>query len=421
MLWPRLKVFLIAFSALSISSSAVAGGAKNKQASSSAFAQDMDYQTYLDFFEEVYGTMEQNYYIPIKRASYDKFIEKFNDKIYSQVKSEGKSSDYVKWRSAAYLIDYLKSSEDIFSAFYPPKPAKEYEQTALGKEISLGIEGQLIKEGFAVIRVEPRSDSYVKGLRPKDIILAIDGTDVVTLAEDEIKKRLIPLENAKVVLKFLAATDQTEQTIEVISQEFFEQTVFLAPVDIPGIFCFELRKFNRKTSEDMFNFLSFIKQHGPIRGLILDLRGNPGGPPLAAREISAFFLTPNQEFAYFQKRNEPKAVLDVPQIPDQYRYSGPIVILTNKESGSASELFSGVMQKEKRAVIMGTNTAGQVLLKSMFHFKDESMVLLVTGRGYFPDGSVFSFNGVRPDKQLDLDKAELVRVAALFLASQKKN
>ena len=407
------------FFALGLCSPAMAGGAKHKHTSSSAVTQDMDYQTYLDFFEEIYATMDKNYYLPVTRTSYDKFIEKFNAKIYDQVKGEGKSSQYIKWRSAAYLIDYLKSPEDIFSAFYPPKPAKEYEQKALGKEISLGIEGQLTALGFLVVRVEPRSDSYIKGLRPKDIILTVDGVDVRSLKEEDINKRLTPLENAKVALKFLSAAEKSEITIEVVSQEFFEQTVFLAPVDIPGIFCLELRKFNQKTSEDMFNYLSFIRQHGSIRGLILDLRGNPGGPPLAAREISAFFLTPNEEFAYFQKRNEPKAVLDVPRIPEQYRYSGPIVILTNKESGSASELFSGVMQKQKRALIMGTNTAGKVFLKSMFNFKDESMALLVTGRGYFPDGSVFSFNGVRPDKFLDVDKNELVRAAALYLASQK--
>ena len=113
-------------------------------------------------------------------------------------------------------------------------------------------------------------------------------------------------------------------------------------------------------------------------------------------------------------------MLYVPQIPDRFHYKGDVMILVDQKSGSAAELFAGILQGKKRAKIMGTHTAGQVLLKSMFYFKDESMVLLVTGRGYFPDGSVFSFDGVRPDKFLDVEKTELVRAASLYLASQSK-
>ncbi len=266
--------------------------------------------------------------------------------------------------------------------------------------------------------VEPRSDSYIKGLRPKDIIQKIDDISVIIFNEDQIKKKLTPLEGAKVILDFFDESG-TEKKIEVISQEFFEQTVFMEPVDVPGIHCLEIRKFNQKTSEDMFNYLNFIKTQEKDLGLILDLRGNPGGPPLAAREISSFFLPPGEDFAYFQKRGQPKSLLNVPAIPSKYHYQNPIVILVNKDSGSASELFSGVMQKRKRSFLMGTNTAGKVFLKSMFYFDDESMVLLVTARGYYPDGSVFSFDGVVPDQVVKVsEKNELIHLAAEYLIAQ---
>ena len=171
----------------------------------------------------------------------------------------------------------------------------------------------------------------------------------------------------------------------------------------------------------MFVYLSWIEKQSDNKGLILDLRGNPGGPPLAAREISSFFLTPGEDFAYFEGKNLPKALLDVPQIFEQYHYNGPIVILVNKESGSASELFSGAMQSRGRAALMGTNTAGKVLLKSMFNFDDQSMLLLVTAAGHFPDGRVFSFDGLSPDRKVDDKKADLVNLAALYLSSLKKS
>jgi len=150
--------------------------------------------------------------------------------------------------------------------------------------------------------------------------------------------------------------------------------------------------------------------------LILDLRGNPGGPPLAAREIASFFLPGGGEFAYFQKRDQPKASLDVPVIPDQYKYDGPMAILVDEGSGSSAELFSGILQRRHRAVLLGKNTAGQVFLKSMFPFEDESMLLLVTARGHHPDGAVFSFSGLTPDRLVEEgESVDLIQTASIYL------
>ncbi len=379
-------------------------------------AEDPEHQPYLDFFQEVYDTMKENYYLPPSEETYRAFLDKFKTKIYPELKAENKSDDYIRWRSAAYLVEDMRSEEDIFSAFYPPKPAREYEQVALGKRVDLGISGQLIGNGFVVTNVEPRSDAYVEGLRPRDVILAIDEAGVATLTQEAIEERLNPLEGTTVALTFLAIQEEQQKTIEVVSEEYFKQTVFMCPVEVPGVYCLKIERFNRKTSEDLLNYLVFIRKKNDDIGLVLDLRDNPGGPPLAAREISAFFLTPNEEFAYFQRRGHPKASLDVPEIPEVFHYQKPIVILVNEKSGSASELFSGVMQRKERAYVMGVNTAGQVMLKSMFNFDDESMLLLVTARGHFPDGGTFSFDGLEPDRTVK-DDGELIRVAAEYLVS----
>jgi len=366
------------------------------------------YQGYIDFFEEVYKTLDKNYYQAVNRESFDKFIEKFNSKIYSQLKSENKSNDYIRWRSASFLVKHLKTEEDIFSEFYPPEPAKEYQASALGVRRDLGIEGKLADEGYKVVKIEPRSDAYQKGLRLNDVITKIDQSVLKDLTEEKIKELLSPLADSTVKLSYMSADQAVEKEIEVVSKEFFQQMIFIKDTAVAHIYCLELKHFNQKTSEDMFRFLQYFKSLGSVKGLILDLRGNPGGPPLAAREIASFFLPAGEEFAYFQKKGQPKSMLDVPAIPQEYHYDGPMVILIDEKSGSSSELFSGVLQKRKRAVLMGQNSAGQVMLKSMFHFDDGSMVLLVTARGHHPDGSTFSFKGVvperyvRPEEHLDL-------------------
>ena len=116
-------------------------------------------------------------------------------------------------------------------------------------------------------------------------------------------------------------------------------------------------------------------------------------------------------------KNRPKSSLDVPEIPEEYRYKGDIVILVDNKSGSASELFSGILQGRDRAVVMGVNTAGQVFLKRMFYLEDQSMLLLVTARGHHPDGTVFSFDGVEPNEKIEDMDIDLIKYAAEYLVS----
>ncbi|MBF0484301.1 MAG: hypothetical protein HQL25_06305 [Candidatus Omnitrophica bacterium] len=360
---------------------------------------DQVYQSYLDYFEQVYKYMDENYYHAVSREAYNDFVQKFNTKIYAQFKDTGKSVDFIKWRSAALLVDHLKTQEDVFSALYPPKPAEEFVKSATGKRNDLGIEGHKIAEGYSVDKVEPRSDSYVKGLRPQDLILAFNSQNVGDLDDVKIKDFLNPLENAEVAIDYLAAVDKHKKQIKVKSQEYIKQTVFAFDTGVPNVYGIKLETFNRMTSEDMLRYMEFFRQQGSIEGLILDLRNNPGGPPLAAREISAFFLPGGDQFAYFHKKGLEEAKLDVPVIPEQFKYHGPMVIWVNKDSGSASELFSGILQRKGRAILMGSNSAGQVMLKSMFDMDDKAMLLLITSRGYHSDGTPFSFGGLIPDQR----------------------
>lgn len=392
--------------------------------SSQAVSADDLYKEYLAFFREVFDIMRDNYYVDIDEDDYQRFLKAFDQKIYSQVSGAGKSSDFVRWRSAAFLVDFLKEQDDVFSAFYPPKPAKEYEETALGKRIDLGIEGESLDIGYRITFVEPRSNSYKSGLRENDLLVKIDGQEVAPLSTGEVETLLRPLADSVVELAYLNGQTKQSGSVKVKSEEYFKQAVFNVPIPVPKIYCLRIDRFNRKTFEDVFRFLTFYRQQGPIEGLIIDLRGNPGGPPLAAREMSSIFLPAGDEFAYFQKKNQPKAELDVPVLPEEHKYDGPIAILIDDESGSASELFSGVMQRRQRAVLMGENSAGQVFLKSMFPLDDESMLLLVTARGHHPDGEVFSFEGLIPDRYIDEgEKEDILKYAATYImyVNQSKN
>jgi carboxyl-terminal processing protease len=407
--WRLILMFAVC---LSLSAPALA---KKKESPPKSKSEQETYQSYLDYFEKVYKTMDENYYQPVSREAFNAFLDDFKTKINEQVKAEKKSDDYVRWRSASFLVKRLKSSEDIFSELYPPEPAKEYKASALGTRKDLGIEGEKVAEGFKVTKIEPRVDAYEKGLRVDDVITKMDEAVLKDLPIEKINELLSPLIDTKVKMTYLAQGKEEKQ-IEVVSKEYFKQQVFLKPTKIPYIYSLELQHFNEKTAEDMLHYLQYMKKIGPIMGLIIDLRGNPGGPPLAAREISSFFLPAGEEFAYFQKKGEPKAILDVPQIPEKFHYTGPMVILIDKGSGSSSELFSGVLQKRGRAILMGQNSAGQVMLKSMFPLDDGSMVLLITARGHHPDGETFSFQGLQPERLVKPEEnIDLIDYASKYL------
>ena len=235
-----------------------------------------------------------------------------------------------------------------------------------------------------------------------------------------IVNKLTPLVNTKVKLSYLSNETKAQKIIEVVSKEYFKQTVFLHPVPVNGVFCLEVNHFDQMTGPDMDRYLQLINAQNP-KGLVLDFRGNPGGPPLAAEQISGFFLKGGDEFAYFQERNAPKADLDVPDFGARNQFAGPIVILVDADTGSAAELFTGIMQFRGRAVVLGVNTAGQILLKSMFPMGDGSMVALVKARGYYPDGHVFGFDGITPDKTIsDAPKDGLINLAAAYIAMKTK-
>lgn len=380
------------------------------------------HDAYLAYFEEVYKTMDTNYYFDVRRSDFDRFLKVFEDKIYKNLLLEGKSSDYVRWRSAAYLVDYLKQPDDIFSRFWPPKPAEKFVQEVYGEKIDLGIEGHLVEPGFQVDFVEPRSDAFELGLRENDLILRLDEREVVKLGEAKVKELLVPLKGAKVKIDYLNAAERRPHEITPESKEYYKQTVFLKPTGVQDVYCLEIQKFNRQTNEDMGRYLEFLASKRP-QGLVIDLRTNPGGPPLAALAVSAFFLPNNELFAYFEGRHKPRAELTIPRLPDAYHFDWPMIILVSKNTGSASELFTGIMQDRKRAMVMGQDTAGQVLLKSLFDMSDGSTLAMVVARGHFPDGRAFPFDGVKPNEYITADKADdMITMAAkyLFLKSAGK-
>lgn len=350
---------------------------------------------YTDFFQEVFDTMDREYYAPISRETYDTFVSGFKQKVLSRLKDKETVVTEIKYLGAGLLVQKLKDPTDSFSGFMPPKEAEEFQSQVLGYELGIGLSGHMTYKGYELDKVELRSDSYKKGIQKGDVVLKIDDVNVLKMSEEELKKALYPPLGTIVNLEVYFSKKKTTEKVGVEVIEFFKETLGSIPTGVPGMFYIKINQFNEKTGDDFIILTNFYIRQG-MNKLVIDLRENPGGPPLAARDIASLFFKPGTELFYFQRKNRPKALLGT--IFKPIHYDGQIAVLIDKGSGSASELFSGMMKQYNRAVIFGNeNSAGKTFLKSMFKMNDESMLFLVTSLAYMSDGEQYPLSGVKPD------------------------
>lgn len=364
---------------------------------------------YTDYLKSVYDIMDKEYYLVVSKDTFDQFMEYFQNRIFPQIKGNNKIDEGIKHIATGILVSRLKSVDDPFTNFYPPQIVKDFKASVLGFGADLGIDG-ILKEGrFVVSHVEPRSDAFKKGISVGDQVIKIDNLLVANLKEDQVRQKISFPEGTVVPLEVFFPKTNTTASLTVISQKYFKQSVFVVPLAIPNVSCLKIKFFNEMTGQDLREIINGVNKNN-IKKLILDLRDNTGGPPLAAWEISGIFLKPEEKLFYFLKKNSPPQGLLTPVSNVQYK--GALAILVNKNTGSASELFSGIMQAYHRASLIGQNTAGKVYLKSLFDLSDGATLELTVAKGFLFDNNPVDNNGLKPDIKTEDDDTALKEAIA---------
>lgn len=293
------------------------------------------------------------------------------------------------------MVTRLRDEEDTFTNFIPPKEAEKYKEEIYSYESAIGIEGVKMNDVFVINHVEIRSPAYKEGIRVNDILLAIENIGIAELSEEEISALLRPPLEHELHLVVAKVEDQELKEYRITSEEYFTEALFKIPTPVEGVLYLKIDAFNKKTEEDLRrNLISYGLDN--IRFLILDVRDNPGGPPLAVRSIASIFIGPGQNLFYYKKKNVPEFGLVSPE--EDLFYTGPMAVVVNEKSGSASELLAGTLQEYNRAVIAGkSNTAGFAFLKGVSDFEDGSALAMITGWAYLFTGEELGKEGIRPD------------------------
>ncbi len=328
-------------------------------------------------------------------------------------------TDYVEPVSDNKLlteaISGMVASLDPHSAYLDKKAFKELKEGTQGKFVGLGIEVGM-EDGYVKI-VSPIEDSpaYRAGLKPGDLITRLDSQTVKGLSLDEAVKKMRGEPNTKITLT-IARKGEDKPIVVTITRELIKQQSVKAKLVEPDYAWVRIAQFQEPTVEDMSKKIQALYAQNPhIKGLILDLRNDPGGVLPGAIGVSAAFLPKDvavvstngqladQKATYYAKRefyagrtaSDPLA-----KLPDAIKQV-PMVVLINTGSASASEIVAGALQDYKRATVIGTQSFGKGSVQTIRQISADTAVKLTTARYYTPNGRSIQAKGIVPDLNVE--------------------
>ncbi|MDO8251527.1 MAG: S41 family peptidase, partial [Rhodoferax sp.] len=271
----------------------------------------------------------------------------------------------------------MVSGLDPHSVYLDKKALKDFNEGTTGKFVGVGIE---ISQEDGVIKVVSPiegSPAFRAGIKPNDLIVKIDDTPVKGLALSEGVKRMRGEPNTKVVLTIFRKAENRTFPVPITREEIRTQSVRSKVVE-PGYAWIRLSQFQERTVEDFSRKVEEIyKQEPQLKGLVLDLRNDPGGYLDAAVAISAAFLPenvtvvsangqlPDSKFTYkaspsfYQRRGGADPLKHLQEVTKGALKSVPLVVLVNEGSASASEIVAGALQDHHRAKLLGNQTFGK--------------------------------------------------------------
>lgn len=328
-------------------------------------------------------------------------------------------TDYVEPVDEKKLINDaisgMVSGLDPHSQFFDKKTFKEFREGTSGRFVGVGIEIGMEDGLVKVVSPIEGSPAFRAGLKSGDLITKIDDTVVKGLTMDQAVKKMRGEPNTKVVLTVFRKAESRSFPVTIVREEIRVQSVRAKMIE-PGYAWLRVSQFQDRTVEDFAKKLEDLyKQEPNLKGLVLDLRNDPGGLLEGAVAISAAFLpsdvvvvTTNGQIAdskatfkaspeYYMRRGGTDPLRRIPDAAKKV----PLVVLVNEGSASASEIVAGALQDHKRATIMGAQTFGKGSVQTVRQLGPDTALKITTARYYTPSGASIQAKGIVPDVMLD--------------------
>lgn len=332
------------------------GSAAFSQRNSSPYiagASDTDVRDSLRQFSEVYSLVEQNYAEPVNP---DKAI--YNGAIPG-------------------MLHVL----DPHSNFFDPKSYSSLREEQSGKYYGVGM--QIAPRNNKIIVVAPfaGTPAYKAGLRPGDVIIAVDGKATDNMSVSDVADLLKGPKGTNVHISILRETNDKPLEFNVVRDEIPRNSVDLKFMIRPGIGYMHISAFNETTEQEVEDALEGF---GDLKGLVLDLRGNPGGLLNEGVGVADKFLKKGQVIVSHRGRSSPEKTYKATHGNGGKDY--PLVVLVNRGTASAAEIVSGAIQDHDRGLIVGEVTFGKGLVQTVYPLSENTGLALTTAKYYTPSG-----------------------------------
>lgn len=330
-------------------------------------------------------------------------------------------SDYVEEVEDKKLIteaiNGMLTGLDPHSAYLDQEAFREMQVGTQGEFGGLGIEVGM-EDGFVRV-VSPIDDSPASraGVKAGDLIVKLDDTSVKGMTLNDAVKRMRGKPNTQIVLTIVRKGDPKPLVVTLTRAIIKIQSVKSKLLE-PGYAYVRVSQFQEHTGETLARAIEnmFKENQGPMKGMVLDLRNDPGGLLNGAVAVSAAFLPKDALVVYTDGRTE-DAKMRLNASPEHYlrgrnkedflkrlpagARTVPMVVLVNGGSASASEIVAGALQDHDRAVVMGQQTFGKGSVQTILPLGNNTAIKLTTARYYTPKGRSIQAKGITPDIPLD--------------------
>ncbi len=368
-----------------------------------------------------------SFYSSIVLASNDSVYKKME--IFTEVLREVEEN-YIEVRDTQKLIDDaikgMVSSLDPYSSYLTREEYEEFLMKSSGRITGIGVTLSIRDDILTVISPVEDTPAYKAGLKQGDKIIRINDRYTADMTFNDALKQLRGQKGTHVKLTIKRKGVEEPLVFNIIRDVIPIETVKSYQLD-DSIGYVRITDFQGHTTIDLRIALNTLKQEKELKGLILDLRSNPGGSLNQAINVSDVFLDSGLIVSTRFRREEQNMTAYARSEDSEEDY--PIVVLVDNGSASASEIVAGALQDNGRALILGTKTFGKGSVQTVIPMSDGSGLCLTTARYYTPSGrSIQVSGGIIPDVELeyvpntdDQDKENLHSVREADLKDHMKN
>ena len=343
---------------------------------------------------------------------------KYKPEQWRQLRRDVLAKSYGNPKEAYEAIrGMLGSLDDPYTRFLDPREFKEMQIDTSGELSGVGIQLSLDKDTKNLVVVSPIEGSPASraGVQPKDVIVAIDGKPTKGMSTEDAVKLIRGQAGTTVTLtiKRKAQTLELPLTRERIELHAVDHQINTS-ADGVKVGYIRLRQFNATATKDMRLAVKDLEEKG-AQGYVLDLRSNPGGLLMASVEIARQWL--NEGTIVSTKTRD--GIQDVKRANGRALTTKPLVVLVNEGSASASEILSGALQDNNRAVLVGQKTFGKGLVQSVRGLSDGSGMTVTIAKYLTPSGRDIHKHGIDPDVSAKMTELEAQRLKLEDLGTKK--